>query len=230
MLALVTCVSLFVFIHFWLWLPLPPLLLLLQPPPPPPQLLSCSFIPRGEEQTPIITQVSVKWIIGRLIELLDGKHPSWVVRLSVLSLLPHLPAARAQGRHVHIQRLRLRKTGCGLWWLRAVAETREKRASGGEMELSQIPAGFPVNTNRRANLSNMMQNVVKRSNKSIKTPTVAAFGWVSSLDWIQTLTRKIFIFDPPKIPPHAPLFANSIHSNLLTKHGWFYIWRTTYTQ
>lgn len=26
----------------------------------PPQLLSCSFIPRGEEQTPIITQVSVK--------------------------------------------------------------------------------------------------------------------------------------------------------------------------
>lgn len=74
-------------------------------PRSPPQLLSCSFIPRGEEQTPIITQVSVKWIIGRLIELLDGKHPSWVVRLSVLSLLPHLPAARAQGLHVHIQRL-----------------------------------------------------------------------------------------------------------------------------
>lgn len=61
-------------------------------PHSPAWLRSCSFIPRGEEQTPIITQVSVKWIIGRLIELLDGKHPSWVVRLSVLSLLPHLSA------------------------------------------------------------------------------------------------------------------------------------------
>lgn len=121
----------------------------------------------------------------------------------------------------------------GVWSAVAAScsrDEREERASGGEMELSQIPAGLPVNTNRRANPSNMMQNVVKRSNKSIKTPTVAAFGWVSSLDWIQTLTRKIFIFDPPKIPPHAPLVANSIHSNLLAKHGWVYIWRTTYTQ
>lgn len=41
----------------------------------------CGSVPRGEEQTPIITQVSVKWITGWLIELLDGKHPSWVVRL-----------------------------------------------------------------------------------------------------------------------------------------------------
>lgn len=67
----------------------------------PPWLRSCSFIPRGEEQTPIITQVSVKWIIGRLIELHDGKHPSWVVRLSVLRPLPHL-SADAQGWHVCI--------------------------------------------------------------------------------------------------------------------------------
>lgn len=67
----------------------------------PPWLHSCSFIPRGEEQTPIITQVSVKWIIGRLIELHDGKHPSWVVRLSVLRPLPHL-SADAQGWHVCI--------------------------------------------------------------------------------------------------------------------------------
>lgn len=70
-------------------------------PRSPPWLCSCSFIPRGEEQTPIITQVSVKWIIGRLIELHDGKHPSWVVRLSVLSPLPHL-SADAQGWHVCI--------------------------------------------------------------------------------------------------------------------------------
>lgn len=65
----------------------------------PPWLHSCSFIPRGEEQTPIITQVSVKWIIGRLIELHDGKHPSWVVQLSVLSPLRHL-SADAQGWHM----------------------------------------------------------------------------------------------------------------------------------
>ena len=70
-------------------------------PHSPPWLRSCSFIPRGEEQTPIITQVSVKWIIGRLIELHDGKHPSWVVRLSVLSPPPHL-SADAQGWHVCI--------------------------------------------------------------------------------------------------------------------------------
>lgn len=91
---------LFVFIHSLLTLSsLPPPTT--THPHPPPWLRSCSFIPRGEEQTPIITQVSVKWIIGRLIELLDGKHPSWVVQLSVLSLLPHL-SADAQGWHVHI--------------------------------------------------------------------------------------------------------------------------------
>lgn len=62
-------------------------------------LCSCSFLPRGEELSPIITQVSVKWIIGRLVELHDGKHLSWVVWLSVLS--PHLhPSADAQGWHV----------------------------------------------------------------------------------------------------------------------------------
>lgn len=68
-----------------------------QPPPP------CGSVPRGEEQTPIITQVSVKWIIGWLIELLDGKHPSWVVQLSVLRLLPHL-SADAWGSHAHVHR------------------------------------------------------------------------------------------------------------------------------
>lgn len=61
-------------------------------------LCSCSFLPRGEELSPIITQVSVKWIVGRLTELHDGKHPSWVVWLSVLSPLLH-PSADAQGWH-----------------------------------------------------------------------------------------------------------------------------------
>lgn len=80
-----------------------------QPPPP------CSAVPRGEEQTPIITQVSVKWIIGWLIELLDGKHPSWVVRLSVLRLLPHLSAdARGWHAHVHCQRWESKAVVCSL--------------------------------------------------------------------------------------------------------------------
>lgn len=114
---------LFVFIHSLLTQSL-------LPPPntthsyPPPWLHSCSFIPRGEEQTPIITQVSVKWIIGRLIELLDGKHPSWVVQLSVLSLLPHRWLAWTYSLPL------LRKTGCGLQPLCAVAETM---TSGREM-------------------------------------------------------------------------------------------------
>ncbi len=97
--TLVIPVSLFSLTHFSLRLCfLPPTN---THPHSPPWLRSCSFIPRGEEQTPIITQVSVKWIIGRLIELHDGKHPSWVVRLSVLSSLPHL-SADAQGWHVCI--------------------------------------------------------------------------------------------------------------------------------
>lgn len=40
----------------------------------------------GEKLTPIITQVSVKWIIGWVIELHDGKHPSWAERTSELFL------------------------------------------------------------------------------------------------------------------------------------------------
>lgn len=67
-------------------------------PHSPPWLFSCIFIPRGEELSLVITQVSVKWIIGRLIELHDGKHPSWVVWQSVLSPLPHA-SADAQGWH-----------------------------------------------------------------------------------------------------------------------------------
>lgn len=64
--------------------------------------------PRGDEQTPIITQVSVKWITGWLIELLDGKHPSWLVQLGMLRLLSHLlshlSADAWQGWHAHFQR------------------------------------------------------------------------------------------------------------------------------
>lgn len=102
--TLVIPVSLFSLTHSSLRLCLlrqPPPTLPHPPPCSPPWLRSCSFIPRGEEQAPIITQVSVKWIIGRLIELHDGKHPSWVVRLSVLSPLPHL-SADAQGWYVCI--------------------------------------------------------------------------------------------------------------------------------
>lgn len=82
-----------------------------QNPPSPP----CGSVPRGEEQTPIITQVSVKW----LIELLDGKHPSWVVQRNVLRLLPHL-SADARGWHAHVHRHCWGSKGvvcslCALW-------------------------------------------------------------------------------------------------------------------
>lgn len=56
-LLLVTPVSLF-FIHSHLTLSLLPLPTTTTHPYSPPRLRSCSFIPRGEEQTPIITQVS----------------------------------------------------------------------------------------------------------------------------------------------------------------------------
>lgn len=57
----------------------------------------------------------MKWIIGWLIELLDGKHPSWVVRLSVLRLLPHLSAdAWGWHAHVHCQRWESKAVVCSL--------------------------------------------------------------------------------------------------------------------